>query len=97
MLRLVTAITLASCSVAHAQGDCYGTVRSVSTLAFAEIECREDFGATKAADAIQSCASVLSEPEFETTTKEADDAFRSRLLKEGRAAVCTDMRRTAGR
>ncbi|KQT56080.1 hypothetical protein ASG52_24480 [Methylobacterium sp. Leaf456] len=97
MLRLVAAITLASCTAAHAQGDCYDTVRSVSTLTFAEIECRENFGASAAAGAVQSCATVLSEPEFDQATREADTAFRSRLLKEGPATVCADMRRTAAR
>ncbi|GAB6842150.1 hypothetical protein HNR00_004032 [Methylorubrum rhodinum] len=97
MLRLVTAITLASCVSAKAQTDCYGTVRSVSTLTFAEIECREDFGASAAAGAVQSCATVLSEPEFDQTTREADTAFRSRVVKDGLAAVCADMRRSARR
>jgi len=97
VLRLVTAITLASCVSAKAQSECYDTVRSVSTLTFAEIECREDFGASAAAGAVQSCATALSEPDFDQTTREADTAFRSRVVKEGLAAVCADTRRSVGR
>lgn len=97
MLKRVTVIVLASCIATHAQGDCDDTVRSASMLTFAEIECRDDFGAGRRAEAIQSCASLLSEPEFDRITREADGAFRSRILKEGLASVCAQMRQSAGR
>lgn len=97
MPRLVVAIILTACSTAWAQGDCYGTVESVSTLTFAELACREDFGASRSAEAIQSCAAILSEPEFDRVTRAADDAFRARLLREGLASVCAGLRASAGR
>ena len=91
---LIIAIILASCASAKAQEDCYETVRSVSTLTFAEIECREDFGAAKLAQSVQSCASVLTESEFDKTNRAADDAFRSRLLREGLPLICVEARQS---
>jgi hypothetical protein len=89
---LIVALIIASCVFAQAQEDCYETVRSVSTLTFAEIECREDFGASKVSQSIQSCASVLSESEFDRITRAADDAFRLKTLKEGLPSVCAEAR-----
>lgn len=97
MLARVAAIILASCLSATAQGDCSETVRSVSTLAFAEIACGDDFGSRARADAIQSCAAMMSEPEFDRVTREADGAFRARLLREGSAALCAELRASAER
>lgn len=94
---LIAVFILAFCVSAKAQEDCYETVRSVSTLTFAEIECRDDFGAGKLAQSVQSCASVLTETEFDKTTRAADDAFRSRLLKEGLPLICAEARQSAGK
>lgn len=97
MPRLIVAFILASCVSVQAQEDCYETVRSVSSLIFAEIECQEDFGTSKLAQSVQSCANVLSETEFDKTTRAADDAFRSKVLKQGLSAICAETRVNIGR
>lgn len=84
-------------TAAHAQENCYDTVRLVSLLTFAEIECREDFGASKVAHSIQSCATVLPEAEFDRITREADDEFRARTLKDGLPLICSTTRKSIGR